>query len=85
MISYEPFWATLKIRNVSTYTLINKYNISSATIDRMKKGGGITTMKIDDFCRILNCNVSDIVQYIPDKEWASLQKLRVLNDKRPKC
>lgn len=82
MISYEPFWATLKIRNVSTYTLINKYNISSATIDRMKKGGGITTMKIDDFCRILNCNVSDIVQYIPDKEWASLQKLRVLNDKK---
>lgn len=82
MISYEPFWATLKIKNVSTYTLINKYNISSATIDRMKKGGGITTMKIDDFCRILNCNVSDIVQYIPDKEWASLQKLRVLNDKK---
>ena len=68
MISYEPFWSTLKIKNVSTYTLINKYNISSATIDRMKKGGGITTMKIDDFCRILNCNVSDIVQYIPDKE-----------------
>ena len=82
MISYEPFWATLKIKNVSTYTLINKYNISSATIDRMKKGGEITTMKIDDFCRILNCNVSDIVQYIPDKEWASLQKLRVLNDKK---
>ena len=68
MISYEPFWATLNIKNVSTYTLINKYNISSATIDRMKKGGEITTMKIDDFCRILNCNVSDIVQYIPDKE-----------------
>lgn len=64
LISYKPFWETLKLRNITTYTLINKYNISSATIDRMKKGGGISTMKIDDFCRILNCSVSDIIEYI---------------------
>ena len=64
MISYEPFWNTLKKRNISTYVLITKYNISSATIDRIKKGGGITTMKIDDFCRILNCGVQDIIKYI---------------------
>ena len=63
MISYKPFWETLKRKNITTYTLINKYNISSATIDRMKKGNGISTMKIDDFCRILNCNVSDIIEY----------------------
>ena len=67
MISYKPFWETLKKRNVSTYALINKYNISSATIDRMKKGNGISTMKINDFCRILNCNVSDIIEYIDDE------------------
>lgn len=66
MISYEPFWNTLKKRNISTYVLITKYNISSATIDRIKKGGGITTMKIDDFCRILNCSVSDIIEFLPD-------------------
>lgn len=67
MISYAPFWETLKQRNITTYTLINKYHISSATIDRMKKGGGISTMKIDDFCRILNCSVPDILLYIPDE------------------
>ena len=66
MISYEPFWETLKRKKISTYTLINKHNISSATIDRMKKGGGISTMKIDDFCRILNCKVSDIIKYNDD-------------------
>ena len=63
VISYRPFWETLKRKNITTYTLINKYNISSATIDRMKKGNGISTMKIDDFCRILNCTVSDIIEY----------------------
>ena len=66
MISYEPFWNTLKQKGISTYTLINKYHISSATIARMKSGGGISTMKIDDFCKILNCEASDIIKYIPD-------------------
>lgn len=66
MISYRPFWQTLKEKNITTYALINKYNISSATIDRMKKGNGISTMKIDDFCRILKCNVSDIIEYLDD-------------------
>ncbi|MBQ3234583.1 MAG: helix-turn-helix transcriptional regulator [Clostridia bacterium] len=66
MISYKPFFDTLKKKNVSTYTLIYKYGISSATIDRIKKGGGITTAKLNDLCRILNCNVEDIITYEKD-------------------
>ena len=68
MISYEPFWRTLQEKNISTYTLINKYHISSATINRMKQGGGISTMKIDDFCRILGCRVEDIILYTEDEK-----------------
>ncbi|MBQ9946484.1 MAG: helix-turn-helix domain-containing protein [Clostridia bacterium] len=63
MISYEPFWETLKRRGESTYSLINRYGISSATINRMRKGEGITTQKINDFCKILKCTVSDIIEY----------------------
>ena len=68
MIRYDPFWETLKKKNVTTYTLINKHNISSATIDRMKKGGGISTMKIDDLCRMFECTVSDLIIYIEDEK-----------------
>lgn len=68
LISYEPFWETLKKKKITTYVLINKHNISSATIDRIKKGGGISTLKIDDFCRILNCEVSDIIKYTSDEQ-----------------
>lgn len=66
MISYKPFWETLKRKNISTYTLIYKYGISSATINRIKKGGGITTTKINDLCELLNCNVQDIIAYEKD-------------------
>lgn len=63
MISYEPFWKTIKDRGESTYTLITKHGISSATIDRMKKGNGISTQKINDFCEILDCKVEDVILY----------------------
>ena len=63
MISYEPFWRTVKERGETTYSLINKYGISSATIDRIRKGNGISTAKIDCFCKILNCRVEDIIEY----------------------
>ena len=66
MISYRPFWNTLKIKSVSTYALISKFNISSATIDRMRRGGGISTTKINDLCKILECTVSDIIEYVPE-------------------
>lgn len=63
MIKYDPFWQTLKKQGVSTYALINQYGISSATIDRIRKGQGITTQKIDDLCAILNCRVEEIIVY----------------------
>jgi len=67
MITYTPFWKTLKEKGESTYTLIEKYGISSATIDRLRNGKGISTAKINDLCKILNCTVSDIIEYEPDE------------------
>lgn len=68
MIVYTPFWETLKKRNISTYVLIKNYNISSATIDRIKHNRGISTLKINDLCRILDCKVEDIILYIPSDD-----------------
>lgn len=63
MINYSPFWETLKNSDESTYTLIQKYNISSSTIDRLRNNKGISTQTIDDLCRILHCRVEDILEY----------------------
>ena len=65
MISYRPFWNTLELSNETTYTLINKYNLSSATIDKLRHNKPLTTTTINDLCRILNCKTQDILLYIP--------------------
>lgn len=65
MIVYDPFWKTLKISSESTYTLIKNHSISSSTIDKLRKNKPITTTTLNDLCRILKCDVQDIMQYIP--------------------
>ncbi len=66
MISYEPFWKTMRKRGETTYSLINTYQISSSTINRLRKNQGISTLTINDLCKILHCNVQDILTFHPD-------------------
>ena len=63
MIVYTPLWETMKEKGITTYTLINKYNISSSTINRLRHNQGVTTQLIDDLCTILDCNVEDIIKF----------------------
>ena len=63
MISYEPFYKTMKEKGITTYTLINKYGISRSLLDRLKHNKPITTVTIDDLCSILKCRVEDIIVY----------------------
>ena len=68
MISYGPFWNTLKNSSETTYTLINHHHISSATIDKLRNNKPMNTTTLSDLCRILNCQLQDIAQYIPSDD-----------------
>lgn len=65
MISYKPFWNTLKNSEETTYTLINRHHMSSATIDKLRKNKPLNTTTLNDLCRILNCRIEDIAEYEP--------------------
>jgi len=47
--------------------LIKKHNISPAQITRLKRNESVSTHTIDTFCRILDCQVEDIMEYIKDE------------------
>ncbi len=67
MISYERLWKTMELRGATTYTLQVKGGISSSTIRRMKAGESVSTNTLEALCRILDCTLEDIVEYLPDK------------------
>ena len=67
MISYAPFWKTIKEKSITSYALTKKMNVKESTLYRMRKGRPMTTTTIEDLCRVLNCRVEDILIYLPDK------------------
>ena len=64
MISYDRLWQTMKEKGVTQYTLIKKYGVSPAQITRLKRNESVSTHTIEMFCKILNCNVEDVMQVI---------------------
>lgn len=66
MISYSPFWETLKKKNLTVYYLTVKKGVNSNTINCIKKGKSVTLYTINNLCEILDCRIEDIVEYIPD-------------------
>ncbi len=66
MIVYTKLWKTMKKRNVSQYQLIKKYGFSTGQLDRLRKNGNINSYTLDTLCKILDCNLEEIAEYIPD-------------------
>ena len=66
MISYKPFYETLKKKNITTYKLINTFGVSRSLIDRLKHNKPISTVTINDLCTFLDCKVDEILEFVPD-------------------
>lgn len=67
IISYEPLWETLKRKGISTYALIKDYSFSKGTLDSLKHNRNISTATLNDICNMLECDISDVLKFTPDK------------------
>ena len=66
MISYAPFYKTMLSKGITEYQLIFKHGFSANILHRMKQGAPISTKTLDTLCFVLNCAVSDVLEYIED-------------------
>ena len=57
MISYAKLWDLMQKKGISQYALIKTYNISPGQITRLKRNESVSTHTIENFCRILGCDV----------------------------
>jgi DNA-binding Xre family transcriptional regulator len=67
MISYKPFYQTLFKKGITEYHLIFKQGVNANTLHRMKHGKPINTTTLDALCFILDCAVSDVLEYVEDE------------------
>ena len=62
MISYEPFFRTLREKGISSYKLA-KMGFPMSNYHAIRRGKHISTQTLDALCNILNCEVSDIIEF----------------------
>ncbi len=67
MIVYNKLWETLKQNNISQYKLIKDYGFSSGQLDRLRKNANVNTYTLNQLCEILECELSDIAEFVSDK------------------
>lgn len=66
MITYAPFWETLKRNKLTTYRLM-KYDKISSTIHRLRHNLPIDTKTLDKLCKALDCySIFDVIEYKRD-------------------
>ncbi len=58
----------MEARGVTQYALIKKYGVSPGQITRLKRNESVSTHTIGMFCRILNCRVEDVMEYLPEEK-----------------
>ena len=67
MISYEPLFRTMSEKGITSYRLM-KLGFPRSTYYAMKRGENISTHTVNQLCKILKCNVSDIMEYRDDNQ-----------------
>lgn len=67
MIVFDKLWETLKQNDISHYELIKDYGFSSGQLDRLRKNANVNTYTLNQLCEILQCELSDIAEFISEK------------------
>ena len=66
--SYKKLFKLLIDRDMKKKELAEKAGISIATITKMGRGENITTDILGKICTALDCNVEDIMDFVPESD-----------------
>ena len=66
MIVYDRLWKTMKAKGISQYKLIKEYGFSTGQLDRLRKNENVNAYTLDRLCKILDCDLWDIMEYIKE-------------------
>jgi len=67
-ISYKKLFDLMKLKNIKVTHLKSQYGFNNPVIEHLKTNNHVNTRTLEKLCKLLNCNIGDIVDYIPDDD-----------------
>ncbi len=65
-VSYKKLWKILIDRDMKKKDLAKFANVSTYTVTKLSKGENVTTETLWKICKALECDISDIMEFISD-------------------
>ena len=75
-ISYERLESLLKIRKISKTDFRLMTGMSTVTMAKLFKNENVTADVLDNICKVLGCQLSDIAEFVPEvseERWQNIQ------------
>ncbi len=67
-VSYKKLWKLLIDHDMKKKDLAKAADISNYTITKMSKGENVTVETLCKICKVLNCGVDDIMEFVSESE-----------------
>ena len=58
----------LKARGYTTYRIRQDKLLSESTVQKLRKGEGVSWDNVATLCALLSCQPGDIMEYVPDNK-----------------
>ena len=65
-VSYKKLLHLLIEKNMTNAQLQQEAGFSANIITRLKRDGYISLESVESICRVLNCGVDDILEFVPE-------------------
>ncbi len=69
-VSYKKLWKILIDKDMKKKDLQSQASLSWATVTKLSKGETVSMEVLARICKTLECNIGDIVDFIPIEESA---------------
>jgi len=67
-VSYKKFFHVMIEKGMTNAQLQKQAGLSANIITRLKRNHYISLESIESICRVMNCKVDDILEFVPDEK-----------------
>ncbi len=67
-VSYKKLWKLLIDKDMLEKDLRTMTGVSTTTMSRLSKDENVSTEILSKICAALNCDVGDIMEFVPDRK-----------------